>query len=168
MIWLITDALIVLGAGLHIARDKQARTGRRVVEICLLYMLAIGAGVSSLLAFGAHAFFPDITARQIGWPTGSPFQFEVAMANLAFGVLGILCIWLRNSFWVATIIGFSIFWLGDAYGHFYQLFVYKDYAPYNAGFILYNDTFFPLVLLGLLVAYIVLGRRATPAEVAWE
>jgi hypothetical protein len=39
------------------------------------------------------------------------------VANLSVGVLGILCYWMRDNFWVATVIGFSVWWLGDAMVH---------------------------------------------------
>ncbi|MCQ8904725.1 MAG: hypothetical protein NQU45_03285 [Methanothermobacter sp.] len=56
----------------------------------------------------------DIIATYIEWPTGSPFQLEVAFANLSFGVLGLLSWKFRGEFWMATIIGFSVFYLGAA------------------------------------------------------
>ena len=37
-----------------------------------------------------HTFAADEVAESIGWPTGNPFQTEVAVANLAIGTLGIL------------------------------------------------------------------------------
>ncbi|MBE2899220.1 hypothetical protein DNK57_00005 [Methanothermobacter thermautotrophicus] len=71
-------------------------------------------GLGSLWAFLGHAFMLDIIATYIGWPTGSPFQLEVAFANLSFGVLGLLSWKFRGEFWMATIIGFSVFYLGAA------------------------------------------------------
>src|SRR3954453_7078522 len=41
----------------------------------------------------AHTVWADSTAVSIDWPTGNPFQTEVAVANLAIGVPGILCYW---------------------------------------------------------------------------
>src|SRR3990167_7058815 len=46
-------------------------------------------GATSIYAFAMHAFFPDYTASLIGWEN-SPFQFEVAVANLGFGMVAIL------------------------------------------------------------------------------
>jgi len=59
------------------------------VEILLLSVLTVQVGLGSILAFDGHVFMPDTIARYIGWPTGNPFQ-EVAFANLAFGVHGLL------------------------------------------------------------------------------
>jgi hypothetical protein len=56
----------------------------------------------------------ETTAQSIGWPAGNPFQSEVAVTNLTIATLGILCYWIRGSFWVATVTAFSVQWLGAA------------------------------------------------------
>src|SRR5215216_4271824 len=56
------------------------------------------------IAFIGHTVFASSTAASIGWPAGNPFQTEVAVANLAVGCLGVLCYWLKDNFWVATVI----------------------------------------------------------------
>ncbi len=99
----------------------------------------------------AHVLRGPETAQGIGWQPGSPFQFEIGMANLAFGVLGILCIWQRGGFWTATGIGVAVLFLGCAYGHVYEMVVHHDYAAYNAGAgIFFNDAVIPVIILVLL------------------
>ena len=84
----------------------------------------------------------------------SPFQFEVALHNLAVGVLGVLCFWVRGDFWSATVIAFAVFGIGAAYGHIRDIRLSHNYAPGNAGPILYiSDILLPLQLIVLLVAY---------------
>ncbi|MDP2047200.1 MAG: hypothetical protein Q8L00_13425, partial [Deltaproteobacteria bacterium] len=79
-------------------------------------------------------------------------QFEVAMANLAFGVLGLMCIWHRQGFRTATGIGFSILLLGCAYGHLRDLSLHGNMSPYNVGPVLWvNDLAVPVVILILLL-----------------
>jgi hypothetical protein len=90
-------------------------------------------------------------AASIGWPPGNPFQYEVAVANLAFGVLGLLCLRFRDGFWTATAIGWSVFMLGAAGVHLHQIHVGQPYAPENAGAILYFNIVAPVCLLALLV-----------------
>ncbi len=63
----------------------------------LLYLLVIFARVGGLIGFLGHTFKAQEIALKIGWQP-SPFQFEVAVANLAFGVLGILCLWQPGGF----------------------------------------------------------------------
>lgn len=124
-----------------------------IVETVLLYFLLIGTGFSSLFSFVGHGFKSEAVAEYIGWPAGNPFQWEVAVSNLSYGVLGVLCFWLRGDFWLATIIAVSVFLLGAAYGHIRDIIVNRNLAPGNAGPPLYSDIIKPIVLIVLYTAY---------------
>ncbi len=151
MLYLIYLAAVILGIGIHLGLAPKPLTKGRVVEVILLYLFIFYVGVGGIIGALAHVFWGPETARGIGWQPGSPFQFEIGMANLAFGVLGILCIWQRGAFWTATGIGFAVLLLGCAYGHVYEMVVHHDYAPYNAGAgIFFNDAVIPLIILVLL------------------
>lgn len=143
---------LVVGA-IHLYLDKQPRTKGRVAEIFLLWMLVITVGVLSVFFFISHTLLAKSTAQSIGWPAGNPFQSEVAVANLTIATLGILCYWMRGSFWVATVIAFSVQWLGAAVVHIREIVVAADYAPNNAGMTLYLDILIPVILIALLVYY---------------
>ena len=128
-----------------------------MVRLLLLYALVLDVGVIGLpLGFVPHVFFPDQTARSIGWAPGSPFQFEVGVHDGAWGVLGFLCIWIHGAFWLATGLGWSLFMLGATYGHIEQTLRAGDYAPYNF-LTIFSDGFIALWLLLLLY----LRRRGT-------
>ena len=129
----------------------------RIVEIFLLSFLVLSLGIGSIWAFIGHAFLSAQVAANIGWAPGSPFQLEVAFANLSIGVLGILCYWIRDNFWTATVISSSIFLFGAAYGHIINILQYANYAPGNAGAVLYMDIIGPIILIALLIAYKILG-----------
>jgi hypothetical protein len=144
---------LVVGA-VHLYLDRQPRTKGRVAQIFLLWFLVITVGIQGIFAFIGHTVFADTTAASIGWPAGNPFQSEVAVANLSVGVLGILCYWMRGSFWNATAIGFSVWWLGDAVVHIRDIMVAANYAPNNAGVTLYLDILVPVILIALLVYYL--------------
>ena len=144
--------LILLGAGVHLFISREPKTATKIISTLLLYLLVINVGVGGLFGFMGHAFRADQVAQSIGWGPGSPFQFEIAVSNLAFGILGILCIWIRGNFWIATGIGSSIFALGAAYGHIKDIMVNQNLAVYNAGPILWvGDILIPLLILSLLV-----------------
>jgi hypothetical protein len=136
-------------------RKKTKRVNvKRILEVILAYFLFINVGCAGLFIFTGHAFLADKVAIAIGWPTGSPFQFEVAMAHLAFGVLGIMCMWIRGNFWMATGIGSAVFSLGAGSGHVREMIAKQNFAMYNVGPILFvNDILIPVVILGLLAAY---------------
>ena len=149
---------LVVGA-VHVYLDKQPRTKGRVVEIFLLWFLVITVGILSVFFFISHTVFAATTAATIGWPAGNPFQSEVAVANLTIATLGILCYWIRGNFWVATVIAFSVQWLGAAVVHIRDVVVAANYAPNNAGMTLYLDILMPMILIGLLVYYLHLNRQ---------
>ena len=164
-IWLVLGiiiALIMLGVQFY---SKRVLTLKRIIGTTLLSLLVVTVGIGSIWASIGHSFFANQVASTIGWAPGSPFQQEVAFANLAFGVLGILCIWIRGNFWTATVIGVSIFLLGDAIGHISNILVTGNYATGNAGAVLVLDILVPLLLIGLLVAYKILEERAVRSAI---
>jgi hypothetical protein len=162
MLFLFFFILGLIVGAIHLLRDKQPRTASHVAEVLLLWLLVINTGVSAVFTFIAHTAFADPTAVSIGWPTGNPFQTEVAVANLAIGVLGILCYWFRDNFWLATVIGNAVFQLGAAVVHIRQILVANNWAPNNAGVTLYTDIGIPIVLIVLLV----IARRHAPERAA--
>ena len=156
--------LSLVVASVQILRDKQPRTGPRVAEILLLWLLVIDVGLGGVFGFIGHTVFAQTAAESIGWPAGNPFQTEVAVANLTLGTLGILCYWFRSNFWTATIIAVSVSLLGFAVGHIQQIIVAHNYHPNNAGAALYNDILIPVILIALFVYQNYSTRRRTPAS----
>jgi hypothetical protein len=159
---LLSLIFLVLGlvvGTVHVYLDKQPRTKGRVAEILVLWFLVISVGLLSILFFISHTVFAATTAASIGWPAGNPFQSEVAVANLTIGTLGILCYWIRGNFWVATVIAFSVQWLGAAVVHIKDIVVAANYAPNNAGMTLYMDILMPVILMALLVYYLHVNRQ---------
>ena len=115
-------------------------------EIVYRWVSFFALGVAALYAFVIHAFFPAVAAHSIGWPT-SPFQYEIAVANLAIGIIAILSFTSHFSFRLATTIA-AIIWLwGDAGNHLYQLIRFHNFAPGNAGSWLMTDLVIPLILI---------------------
>ena len=145
--WSLTALCVVI----NLIKDRKKLSLSMAVEIILLYTLLINVGLGSLLAFYGHAFLADKVAVSIGWPTGNPFQLEVAAANLAFGVLGVLCIRFRDNFWLATGVGYAAFLFVAAYGHIRQMIIAGNYAVNNAGPVIFiGDIAVPLLILVLL------------------
>lgn len=150
-------ALVV--AAIHIAIDRKKRSVSKSLEIILLYQLVISTGLGGIFGFIGHSMRADETAKFIGWRAGSPFQFEIAIANLSFGILGVLCFWFRGNFWTATIIGTTAFGWGAAYGHIVDIMRRQNLSPGNAGWPLYLDIAMPIVMWGLLVALVIVGKK---------
>jgi hypothetical protein len=161
MVWYLSLVAVGVATGLHLWLEKRPVSAARFAEVLLLYLLVFCAGVGGLMAFLGHTFKAQEIALKIGWQP-SPFQFEVAVADLAFGVLGILCVWQRRGFWTATGIGYAVFMLGCAYGHFQDMTRHGNFSPYNVGMVLWvNDLAIPVVILLLLLV-----RRYLPVTQA--
>ena len=149
---------LVVGA-VHVFLDKQPRTKGRVAEIFLQWFLVVSVGLLSVVFFISHTVFADSSAASIGWPAGNPFQYEVAVANLTIGTLGILCYWMRGNFWVASVIAFSVQWLGAAVVHIREIVVSANYAPNNAGLTFYLEIPMVVLLIALLAYYLHVSRH---------
>jgi len=114
-------------------------------EIVYRWTAFFAVGVTGLYAFAMHAFYPALSAEAIGWAT-SPFQYEVAMADLGFGLVAILSFRASYGFRLATVIANACWLWGDASGHLYQIFVSQDYVVGNAGSWFWMDLLLPLIL----------------------
>jgi hypothetical protein len=154
--------LALAGAGIQLLFGGKQVTPRRAVDTLLQWSLAVNLGVAGLMGFYGHTARADETAKSIGFPPGNPFQFEVATANLSYGVLGILALRLRGLFWWAAAIGHGVFMLGAAAGHIRQLRKAGNRSPGNIGVVFYWDILTPLVHLTLLAASTMMKGAAAP------
>src|SRR5271167_4630107 len=99
-----------------------------VVEKLLAWHVFWVIGVGCLYNFVMHAFFGRMSAAFIGW-ADSPFQFEVATASLGFSLVGFIAAFRSFDLRLAAILGPSIFLLGAAVGHVYQMVTTGNFAP---------------------------------------
>ncbi len=152
MHYLVLTVIALLGATISVLAKKDKKANN-VLRTFLLWILAVNVGFSGFLGFTAHTLVADNVALFIGWMPGSPFQFEVAVANLMLGVLGFMCLWFEADVWLVTIISTTIFGWGAAYGHIRDIMLNHNYAPGNAGLPLYVDVMLPVVLIALFIAY---------------
>ena len=152
--------LALIPASIHVAVSAKRRSSTvAIVETYLLYFFVIYVGLMGLFTAYAHVFMPGRASASIGWAP-SPFEYEVGMADLTVGVLGVLCLWFRGNFWLATAIGNAVWLLGDAVGHIQQEISANNHAANNSGIFLYLEIAIPLVLLALTIYY----RRQTLGE----
>jgi hypothetical protein len=145
-------AAIFLSTGTHLTLTGT-RSQARVIELLLLYSMGIAGFRGIFSGFVMHFFFADQVAQSIGWATGSPFQTEVAFANLAVGILGAATFW-RRDFWLPYIIVSTILGWGAGFTHILDIVGSGNTAANNAGPILYADFLVPLVRIVLYVFYI--------------
>lgn len=153
MVQVIFALLALVGATIHVALSPLRRKSTAAVaETYLIYLFFFYVGLMGLLTAYAHVFRPAQTSASIGWST-SPYEYEVGMADLTVGVLGVLCLWIRGNFWLATAIANAVWLLGDAAGHVRQMVLYNNHAENNSGIFLATEIVTPLVILGLALYY---------------
>lgn len=116
-------------------------------------LIEIGFGYQMLFFGIFHIFFGDKIAGFIGWGKGSPFQFEVGLADAAMGVLGIMCGYYTGEFWLATIVMGSIFLWGCVIGHIRDMIKNKNFNPGSAGFVFWWGLLMPIALIALYIMY---------------
>lgn len=151
IVFLSIYVLGIIGFLIHLfSIDKRQRTKAKIVELFLLYQIVFSLGITSLLAFISLTLIPEFIADYTDWPP-SPFEQQLANVNLAFCTLGILCIWFRGNFWLATIVGFSVWILSDGIQHIYDSIADGNMSPGNIGVPLWTDIIVPLLLLALLL-----------------
>ena len=156
----------LLFSAVAIARAKRPVKPADVIEKLLAWHVFWVIGVSYLCNFVMHSFFGEMAAAFIGW-ADSPFQFEVATASLGFSVVGFIAAFRSFDLRLAAIVGPSLFMLGAAAGHVYQMVTQHNFAPGNAGVIFYMDFVIPLFGLLLLWLQHRYGRPgAYPASIA--
>ena len=158
---LVDFSLVMLVASIGLAIGSswlhRGAAGRHFAEELLAWLLLLSVGLQGIYTFVGHVFYPAYSARMIGWED-SPFQYEVGIADLTVGVLGVLAFWGNFSFRLAAAIAGIVWYWGDAVGHVRQMIVADNFAPGNAGPWFWTDVLVPLLLVVCLV--LVWRRRA--------
>lgn len=150
-------AIGILAGIIHVLMRRKQLSKEKQVELLLLYFLVFAVGWTGIIAFVGHVFYPEMIAPMIGWQV-SPFQREVGLHDGAWGLLAILAIWIRGSFWHAVVIGWSFFMLGAGLGHLTETITAGNYATYNYGMI-FMDIGSAVILLALWLRWIMLQKH---------
>jgi hypothetical protein len=153
-VWLFLVAVIVT-----IVKVRRARFARRVVTPSyilwgetLFYTLGVGFVYVGVM----HAYFGHFVAPTIGWAP-SPFEYELGWAEIGLGIVALLSLWRGYEMRLAATLIFATFSFAAAAQHVSQMLGAHNYAPGNAGLILWwGDIALPVVVL--ILAY--LSREA--------
>jgi Family of unknown function (DUF6790) len=132
------------------AWSNRNAAGTTFCEQLLRWLLLLSVGLQGVYTFVVHVFFSEYSARNIGWAV-SPFQYEVGIADLTVGVLGIIAFWSNFSFRVAAVIAAVVWYGGDAIGHVRQMIVAHNFAPGNAGPWFWTDVLVPILLIACAI-----------------
>lgn len=144
-------AISLIVAFILILRLKK-KTTPKIIEILLICLVISNIAVDGIFAGFFQIVMSKSVAAQIGF-TYSPFEFEVAMANLGIGISALMVIFWRGRYIFGPVIANTIFIYGAAYGHFVQS-ARGDTAPYNGGIFLWaGDIIIPTIILILAILY---------------
>lgn len=167
MIYVVYALVALGGAGVHLWRHPADRRGQRRIEVVLLWWIVVMIGAAGIVGGLLHLFDGPAIAREIGFTRGDGgFQTEVGFGDLALGLAAVLCIWIRDRYWLAILLIAAVSLWGHAYGHIHQEVVNDNHDPDNTGPVLYADILVPLVGLLLYAARERLRRRAAQPRTA--
>jgi Family of unknown function (DUF6790) len=159
-VFLFSILPLLLSAGILLL-DRSANTRARRLEVPLIYLFGLGVAASGIASFFGHFFFSDVVADSVGWPRGSPFQLEMAFANLAIGLLGIVAAGRRDGFREATVIAVTVLGVGASTVHLMDLLATGNLAPGNTVQNVAN-----LIKPAFLIPLLVASRRAERSEIS--
>ncbi|MFD0987899.1 DUF6790 family protein [Methyloligella solikamskensis] len=110
------------------------------------WILFLSLGIQSLWAAFAHSMMRQRVADSIGWDA-SPFQLEIAGANLGIGLGAIAASMLGGpAAWAIFFVSAGFLWSAAA-THLKDMFSEANFAINNAGPIFWWDLLTPLTLL---------------------
>ena len=150
MIYVLYALVALIGAGVQLWRQRGEGGAEQAIETVLLWWIVVNIGVAGMVGGLFHLFDGPGIAKEIGFTRGDGgFQTEVGFGDLALGVAAVLCIWIRDRYWLAILVVATVSLWGDAFGHIHQAVVNDNHDPDNTGAVLYTDILFPLVALVL-------------------
>jgi hypothetical protein len=133
-----------------IAKIRRARLSRRPFSASYIVwgeLLFYVYGLANIYSGYFHAYDGDMVAASIGWQN-SPFQYELGWFEIGYGLTALMSLRRRYDFRLAMTLPYSIFLLAAAAQHIDLMRRQHNYAPNNAGLILWlGDIAIPLVML---------------------
>lgn len=146
---LVWPLIAVVGA---LISTRHSPSHKAALETWQRWWAVVALGCGSLWMTITFLTVPDVMATAIGFDR-TPFQFEIAFANLGLAVMGFRAVSATARERITIGLGAGMFLWGALIGHVYQWFANGDHAPGNTGGVLVYDLLFPAVM-------IILARRA--------
>jgi hypothetical protein len=147
---ILNQVIVVIGCAtqLLVGLRGDPLTKHKVAEILLSWSLPLNLGVLETLWFVGHIRALRDPERVEQLPEDQ-IRSELAVAHLAFGLLGLLALRFRGKFWLATVCGQAIFLGGVAVVNARDILKHK---------MLLFDVLMSLAHLALLRVYDPLGE----------
>lgn len=151
--------LVMLALATLIALAKSENFFNRWVWALFIFPVGLGG----IWGFIGHTFYAEAVSAEIGWKT-SHFEYEVAIANLAMGIMGIIASFASSGYKKATATLVTIFLLGAAAGHIHEIVYAHNMHPGNSGSILWTDILIP-VLVWIAILF---SKEKQPNQINWS
>jgi hypothetical protein len=149
-----------------IYRHRNDLNKALVVELIFKYYCFWANGICWTYNGIIHVVFHKMAAGFIGW-ADSPFQIEVGVASLGFGLVGLMGLRKNTGLRLALVISTSVFLWGCAMGHIYQINSTGNHAEGNAGVMLYSGLLMPVIGIVLLALSVATGKNKTNNQLAY-
>jgi len=146
---MISLPIIILIISLLLTFTVAYFQGNGMTRERALIAYLVATGISLIFGGIGHIFAPLKVSKQIGWKVAPQFQFEIGIANIAFGILSLLTFFYRKEFILSTIIATTIWGWGNSIGHIKSYLKEGNSSPGNTGWALYLDTLMPLISIFL-------------------
>src|SRR3990167_1203951 len=85
-------------------------------SVLLLDQFVVTFGLLGIIGFLTNVILAKPMAKKLNWP-GGPFQVKYGFAQLCIGIMGVMAIWFRGSYWVATLINMYMYGLSGFWTH---------------------------------------------------
>lgn len=148
---MISLPIIILIISLLLTFTVAYFQGNGMTRERALIAYLVATGISLIFGGIGHIFAPLKVSKQIGWKVAPQFQFEIGIANIAFGILSLLTFFYRKEFILSTIIATTIWGWGNSIGHIQSYLKEGNSSPGNTGWALYLDTLMPLISIFLYI-----------------
>lgn len=122
--------------------------GEQKVDSIFLYYIVIGIGIQGIASGVMQTFFSDSVTHYVQWPF-SPFMLELGLANISYGILGILSPWMSGGWKTATASGYALFLFFTGMRHALEI-VHEGMNPGNSGAFAYVDYIMSCIFFILL------------------
>lgn len=123
--------------------------GGKKVEYILLYYIVIGIGIQGIASGIMQTFYSNAVTQYVHWPF-SPFMLELGLANISYGILGILSPLMTRGWQTATTFGYALFLCFTGMRHIIEI-AEKGVNPGNSGSFMYVDIILCLIFFILLI-----------------
>lgn len=87
-----------------------------ICSVILLHQFVVTFGLLGITGLLSNMIFAKQNAKMVGWP-GGPFQIKYGFSQLGLGIMGVMCIWFRDGFWLGTIVAMYIYGISGLWSH---------------------------------------------------